>query len=516
MNAIELELMWSNLRSVVTEQARAMQRTAFSPVVREAGDLAYGLFDARARMLVQADTGTPGHINCLASCGTYLAKYAEGNLMPGDVLITNDPWIGAGHTFDITVFAPVFRNGRLLGFVGSTNHHTDIGGTGPNASAHDVHEEGLWIPPAKLYERGKPNAVLFDIIRANVRTPNLISGDLAAQVAACESGGAALNELCDRYGLSDIEALSDAILDHSERAMREAVRRCPAGSWTGESTFDIPGGDVVKLRAKVTIDHDAGDLLIDFDGSSPQSSRGVNVVLNYTRAYATFAIRSILNPDLPNNLGSITPIKVTAPEGSIVNCRYPAPVAARHIVGMFVPMPIMNALHHVLPDRVVASSPGSPFSMQVFGQLKTGENFVTACGLTGGMGARADKPGLAATFYPAGLGSIPIEIIETECPVLFDRAEIRRGSGGDGRMRGGDGQIVQFRVTTDKPWLLSAAASSLRYPPDGVGGGAAGQPGVFRINGGDVKTQGKIRMDPQDVIYVETPGGGGFGVFHPV
>lgn len=511
MNAIELELMWSNLRSVVTEQARAMQRTAFSPVVREAGDLAYGLFDARVRMIVQADTGTPGHINCLASCGAYLANQFADNLMPGDVLITNDPWIGAGHTFDITVFAPIFRKGRILGFVGSTNHHTDIGGVGPNASAHDVHEEGLWIPPAKLYEGGKPNAVLFAVIRANVRTPALISGDLAAQVAACESGGAALNELCDRYGLDDVEALGDAILDYSERAMRDAIRRCPAGSWGGRVAFDIPGGELITLCAKVTIDRDAGELLVDFDGSSGQSERGVNVVLNYTRAYATFAIRSVLNPELPNNLGSLTPIKVTAPEGTIVNCRYPAPVAARHIVGMYVPMPIMNALYNILPERVVASSPGSPFSMQVLGQSKTGESFLTACGLTGGMGARANKPGLAATYYPAGLGSVPVEIMETESPILFDRMEIRRGSGGTGRMPGGDGQIVQFHVDTGAPWMLGAAASSLHHPPEGLGGGASGQAGVFQINDADVRTQGKIRMNPQDVVYIETPGGGGFG-----
>lgn len=512
MNSIELELMWSNLRSVVTEQARAMQRTAFSPVVREAGDLAYGLFDARARMIVQADTGTPGHINCLASCGTLLAEKFAGDLVPGDVLITNDPWIGAGHNFDITVFAPIFRNGRILGYVGSTNHHTDIGGTGQGANAHDVHEEGLWIPPLKLYEGGKPNKVLFEMIRSNVRLPALIAGDLAAQVATCGSGGTALNELCDRYGLANIEVLSDAILDYSERAMRDSVRRCPAGSWEGRVEFDIPGGEIVTLCAKVTFDTEAGEVLIDFAGSSGQSPKGVNVVLNYTRAYSTFAIRSILNPELPNNLGSITPIKVTAPEGTIVNCRYPAPVAGRHIVGMYVPMPIMNALHHVLPDRVIAPGPGAPFSMQVFGRQDSGENFVTSLtGLTGGMGARATKPGLAVTFYPAGLGTIPVEVIEAECPVVFDRKEIRRGSGGAGNSRGGDGQIVQFHLETDTPWLLSAAPSSLNCPPQGIAGGGPGQAGIFRINDKAILAQGKMRMNPADVVYLETPGGGGFG-----
>jgi N-methylhydantoinase B len=208
MDSIELELMWSNLRGVVTEQAKAMQRSAFSPVVREAGDLAYALFDAKARMVVQADTGTPGHINCLAYTAGYLADLFKDDLHPGDVLITNDPWTGAGHFYDITVFAPIFHDDRILGYVGSTNHHTDIGGPGVGIGALDVHEEGLWIPPLKLYEAGRPNKVLFDIIRRNVRTPELIRGDLAAQVGSCFGGAQALIELCGRYGIADIDQLS--------------------------------------------------------------------------------------------------------------------------------------------------------------------------------------------------------------------------------------------------------------------------------------------------------------------
>lgn len=511
MNGIELELMWSTLRSVVSEQAKAMQRTAFSAVVREAGDLAYGLFDAEGRMIVQAETGTPGHINCLAACGAFLVKKFHNNVLPGDVLITNDPWTGAGHNFDITVFAPIFRNGRILGFVGSTNHHHDIGGIGISSAAHDVHEEGLWIPPAKLYEEGKPNELLYEIIRSNVRTPAIISGDLAAQVASCKSGGDAVNELCDRYGLDDIQELSDAILDYSERAMRDAIRQCPEGSWEGEIDFDIPNGAIVTLKAKVTVDHAAGDLLIDFEGSSPQIDHGVNVVLNYTRAYSTFTVRSVLSPELPNNLGSITPIKVTAPEGSILNCRYPAPVAARHIVGMYVPAPIMKALHQVLPERVIAPSPGCPAGMLVMCENDNGEYSIVGTSLTGGTGARANKPGLAATYYPAGLGMIPIEVIETDCPVLFDRLEIRRGSGGVGRMPGGDGTIVQFHLETEKPWLFDASASSIKCPPDGLGGGGDGKPGALRINGEKVMLPGRMRMNPHDIVDIETPGGGGFG-----
>ena len=335
MDGIEVELMWSTLRSVVTERAKAMQRTAFSPVVRDAGDLAYAVFDSRGRIVAQADTGTPGHINCLAFTGHYLAQLFEGRLRSGDVLITNDPWKGAGHFFDITIFAPVFRDGCVLGYVGSTNHHTDIGGLGVSVGANDVHEEGLWIPPAKLYEEGRPNELLYEIIRRNVRTPDYISGDLAAQVASARDGGEALIELCERYGLADIEALSDEIIGRSDAAMRRAIRACPAGTWNGETTIDLSGETEIALRAALTIDHDKGEVLIDFAGSSPQINKGINVVLNYTHAYSTFAVRSCLNPGLPNNAGSLAPIKVTAPEGSIVNCKYPAPVAARHVVGIY-------------------------------------------------------------------------------------------------------------------------------------------------------------------------------------
>lgn len=509
---IELELMWSTLRSVVTEQARAMQRTAFSPVVREAGDLAYALFDARGRIVAQADTGTPGHINCLAFTGKFLSEKFAGDLKPGDVLVTNDPWEGAGHFFDITVLAPIYRQGRIIGYVGSTNHHTDIGGPGVGVGANDVHEEGLWIPPVKLFEQGRQNRLLFDIIRRNVRTPDLITGDLMAQVASARGGGDAVNELCDRYGLDDIEALTDRIVDLSETAMRNAIRACPAGTWSGETRFDITGGTVVTLHCAVTIDPVAGDVLIDFAGSSPQINKGVNVVLNYTHAYSTFAVRSCLTPSLPNNAGSLAPIKVTAPKGSIVNCTYPAPVAARHVVGMYVPMPILKALYHVVPERVLAEGPGAVWSAQVIGAWPDGRPYTSSqFSFSGGMGARAHKPGPGATCYPTGIGATPLEVLETETPIVFHRRELRRGSGGRGKSGGGDGQIVEFGVRTALPWTLNAAPTGRRFPAEGLAGGESGALGRFRVNGKEWHGEGKTPMNPGDVVYMETPGGGGFG-----
>src|SRR5436305_5569677 len=231
MDGIELEIVWSNLISIVSEQAKALQRIAFSPVVREAGDLANALFDRRGRMVAQAVTGTPGHINSLAAAGKhFIEAFPTQTIQPGDVLITNDPWLSAGHFFDITVMVPAFHKGKLVGFFGSTIHHTDIGGYGVGAGARDVHEEALWIPMPKLYERGEPDKVLHEMIRRNVRTPNAVFGDLAAQVSSGKLAAMRLSALLDRQGYDDIEHLWDEIIALSEQETREPSRKPNAGN----------------------------------------------------------------------------------------------------------------------------------------------------------------------------------------------------------------------------------------------------------------------------------------------
>ena len=512
MDGIELEIQWSNLIGIVSEQAKALQRIAFSPIVREAGDLASALFDARGRMVAQANTGTPGHINSLAAAGGHLHRLFAGKLAPGDVVITNDPWLSAGHFFDITVFTPVFDGDRHIAYIGSTIHHTDIGGYGIGAGARDVHEEGLWIPPLKLYDRGAANATLHAMIRSNVRTPDHVFGDLAAQVSAGKQGGERLLAMCRRYGLDDLERLADEVIRRSEDATRAAIRRLKPGTYHGESRFDVPGGEVITLRAAVTIDAGAGEMLIDFAGSSGASAAGINVVMNYTHAYSTFAIRSCLNPDLPNNHGSLAPIRVTAPKGSIVNCEYPVPVNARHVVGMYVPMPILKALYQVMPDRVLAEGAGAVWTIQIQGRRADGQAFTSSMfNYSGGMGARATKPGPAATCYPTGVAAVPVEILEAAMPIVFDRKELRPGSGGAGRSPGGDGQVIQFHLRTAHPWTLNAVPSRLDRGPDGLAGGAPGAAGRFTVNGRPVNEARKITLAPEDVVVLETPGGGGFG-----
>ncbi|WP_306006715.1 hydantoinase B/oxoprolinase family protein [Aquicoccus porphyridii] len=513
MDGVELQILWSNLIGIVSEQARALQRIAFSPIVREAGDLANGLFDEQARMVAQAVTGTPGHINSLAAAAkNLLANCDTDNLKPGDVLITNDPWMSAGHFFDITVLSPIFRGDRIIGYAGSTIHHSDIGGYGIGSGARDIHEEGLWIPTMKLYEEGKPNETLFQIIRRNVRTPDALMGDLGAQVSSGMIASERLNALCDRYGLDDISALSEEIITRSETATRDAIRKLPGGTYHGESRFDVPGGETITLHTAVTIDADKGEIEIDFEGSSGPSSMGINVVPAYTHAYATFAVRSSLNPDLPNNAGSLAPIRLKLPDQCVVNAKYPSPVNARHVVGMYVPFPILKALSQVVPDAVVAEGSGAVWTIQIQGKDKDGTPFTSSMfNYSGGMGARASKPGISAVCYPTGVSAVPVEVLEASYPIAFTCKELAHGTGGAGAQPGGDGQRIGYKMRTGRTWLLNTIPSRLQAGPEGLLGGEDGQPGTFQINGEAVEDTRKREMQPDDEVFMITPGGGGYG-----
>jgi N-methylhydantoinase B len=513
MDGIQLEIMWSNVISIVSDQAKSLQRTAFSPIVREAGDLATAIFNSEGQMVAQALTGTPGHINSLGAAAKKMLEIIPAeDLNPGDVLITNDPWLSAGHFFDITILTPIYRDNRIIGFCGSTIHHTDIGGYGIGAGARDIHEEGLWIPVLKYYERGKPNASLHAVIRRNTRTPDAIFGDLGAQYSSGQIGAERLNAMCDRYGLVDIDELSKEIIERSERATRQAIRELPAGTQHGRSDFDIPGGDIITLKTAVTIDADKGEIIVDFEGSSGPSKLGINVVEAYTHAYATFAIRSILNPDLPNNAGSLAPIKVKLPESCIANAQYPSPVNARHVVGMYVPFPILKALNAIVPERVLAEGSGAVWTIQVQGFNEDGTPFTSSMfNYSGGMGARATKPGLSATCYPTGVSAVPIEVLEAVVPLEFTRKELKLGSGGKGKHNGGDGQYIGFRMRSGSEWALNAVASRLNSHPEGLDGGEDGDHGEFLINGEPTSKATKITMAPTDEVLMITPGGGGMG-----
>ncbi len=512
-DSIELEVLWQSLIATVNEQARALQRAAFSPIVREAGDLANAVFDRRGRMVAQAVTGTPGHINSLArAASAMLAEYPTDSLVEGDVLITNDPYKTAGQLLDVTVLYPVFRHGRAIAFFGSTIHHTDVGGYGIGAGGRDVFEEGLWIPILRLMIAGERNHDVWKFILSNVRQPDHMAGDLHAQMASGEVGAQRLQALCDRHHLDDIEALADEIITRSEAATRASIRELPAGTYRASAILDLTDGSIIDIVCAITVDPVAGEILVDYEGSSGASASGINVVLNYTHAYTTFTIRSVLNPELPNNHGSLAPILVEAPVGSIVNAVSPMPGTARHVVGMFLPNALLKALAQIRPLQAMAEGSGAVWTMQVNGTHDDGRPFITAMfTYAGGVGARATKSGLSACSYPTGVSAVPVEVVEASAPIRFLRKELRVGSGGLGAQVGGMGQTIEFTVDTERTWQLNAVTSRLSDPPQGLFGGEAGAAGSFTINGEPVRTQARITLKPGDHVRLDLPGGGGYG-----
>jgi N-methylhydantoinase B len=510
---IELEICWQSLISTVNEQAKALQRAAFSPIVREAGDLANAVFDRRGRMVAQAVTGTPGHINSLAMAVTnILDEYPVESLGPGDVLITNDPYKTAGQLLDVTVLVPVWRNGRVIAFFGSTIHHTDVGGYGIGAGGRDVFEEGLWIPILKLMRGGERNDDVWKFILSNVRQPDHMAGDLHAQMASGEIGAQRLAALCDQHDFDDIEDLADEIITRSEDATRAAIRELDSGRYESSAILDLADGDRIEIVCAVIVDAETGTITVDYTGSADASRWGINVVRNYTHAYTTFTVRSVLSPEIPNNAGSLAPIEMIAPEGSIVNAVSPQPCTARHVVGMFLPNALLKALAQVRPDAAMAEGSGAVWTMQVSDNHDDGSPFITAMfTYAGGVGGRADKPGLDACSYPTGVAAVPIEVVEASAPIRFHQKALRLGSGGAGRTTGGLGQTIEFSVDTTRDWQLNAVTSRLAEPPQGIFGGQPGEAGRFVVNGEAVTTQARVTLHPDDVVRLDLPGGGGYG-----
>ena len=510
LDPVTLDICWNRLVGVVNEQAAALVRTSFTSIVREAGDLSAGVFDRRGFMVAQAVTGTPGHINSMALAMRHiLAAHPLETIKPGDVLITNDPWKTSGHLNDVTICSPVFRGRDCVAFFASTCHSADIGGHVLSAEAREVYEEGLFIPIMKLYEAGQLNAALAALIRANTRVPDLVMGDFHAQIAGGAVGGERLLEFMEEFGLERLEPLADEIIGRTERAMREAIRRLKPGAYEYSLTsdgFDEP--IIVRCRCEI----DGETLRVDYAGSSPESRRGINVVMNYTEAYTTYGVKVIVSPDVPNNEGAFRPVRITAPAGSILNARPPAPVAARHIVGHFLPHVVAGALKQALPDRVMAEGSANIWGIQVAGKDLEGKAFTYIFFSSGGTGARATKDGLSATAFPSGVLGTPAEVIEVLSPLIVEQKALRDGSGGDGRYRGGLGQVIRFRVRTREPYVCSVLCDRTRIPAQGFFGGGPGALGQVLINGrAPANPKAEQTLGPDDVVEVKLAGGGGYG-----
>jgi N-methylhydantoinase B len=510
LDPIMLEICWNRLIGVVNEQATALQRTSFTSIVREAGDLSAGVFDRRGLMVAQAVTGTPGHINSMALAMKHvLAACPLPALRPGDVLITNDPWKTSGHLNDVTICTPVFRGDECIAFFASTCHTADIGGHVLSAEAREVYEEGLFIPILKLYEAGQPNQTLMAMIRANVRLPDMVLGDFHAQIAGGAVGAERLLEFMTEFGFDRLEPLADEIIGRTERAMRGAIRALRPGIYEYEIVsdgFDEP----ITIRARCEVRGD--ELVIDYAGSSPASRRGINVVMNYTEAYTTYGVKVIISPDVPNNEGAFRPLRITAPEGSVLNARPPLAVAARHVIGHFLPHVVAGALGQAVPDRVMAEGSANIWGIQVAGRDQAGQPFTHVFFSSGGTGARASRDGLSATAFPSGVLGTPVEILESMTPLLVERKELRAGSGGQGKFRGGLGQTIAFRVRSHEPFTCSVLGDRTRTPARGFLGGQPGALGEVLIDGVRPANPKQEHLVPAEaLVEVRLPGGGGYG-----
>lgn len=514
---VAYQVMWNRLISVVEEQAQALVRTAFSTSVREAGDLSAGVYDTEGQMLAQAVTGTPGHVNAMADAvAHFIRRIGRDNIAEGDIYITNDPWEGTGHLHDFTIVTPSFHKGAHVGFFACTAHVVDVGGRGFGADAASVYEEGIHIPIMKFAHRGTVDNTLVAIIRGNVREPDQLIGDIYALATCNEIGHRRLTDMMQEFGLDDLAGIAAFILARSRAATLERIAALPRTSATGELTidgFDTP----ITLRVKLTIEKDR--IISDFTGTSGVDKKGINCPLVYAKAYACYALKVAIAPEIPNNAASLAPFEITAPENTIVNAVHPAPVALRHIVGHFVPDAVFNAFDQIVPGLVPAEGAGCLCNFQVSLRPRTDApapaGAVRSEVLTfnsGGSGARPAFDGLNATAFPSGVMTMPVEATEHAGPVIIWRKELRPDSGGAGKQRGGLGQYMEVGAREGHEFDIQAMFDRVDHPAKGRRGGGAGAPTTIALNDGTaMRGKGKQFVAHGRRVVMAFPGGAGYG-----
>jgi len=520
VDQIRLQVMWNRLISVVEEQAMTLLRTAFSTSVREAGDLSAGVYDARGAMLAQAVTGTPGHVNTMAEAvGHFLAEIPLADRFPGDTYVTNDPWLATGHLHDITMVTPVFKDDKLIAYFACTAHVVDVGGRGFGADGKSVYEEGLQIPIMKFADRGRVNADLVRLLRANVREANQVVGDFYSLAACNDVGRMRLLEMLDEIAMPDLIKLGEFILSRTRTAIMERIAALPKGRWSNEMLTD--GYDQpIKLVAAVSIE--AERIHVDFDGSAAMSRWGINCPLIYAKAYACYAIKCVVAPDIPNNAASLAAIEVSSPV-NIVNAERPAPVSLRHVIGHMVPDLVLGALAQALPGQIQAEGAGALWNVHLSVRPAPGHSAPGEAGVagrraevlmfnSGGMGARPTLDGPSATAFPSGVQTMPIEATEHAGPIVIWRKELRPDSGGDGEYRGGLGQCIEIAPAEGHEFEFSAMFDRVDTAPAGRAGGLPGEPGRVTLDDGTpLRSKGWQFVPAGRRLVLEAPGGGGYG-----
>jgi len=517
ISTVAYQVMWNRLISVVEEQAQALVRTAFSTSVREAGDLSAGVYNAAGEMLAQAVTGTPGHVNAMADAvAHFIRRIGQENIKEGDVYITNDPWEGTGHLHDITVVSPSFHNSKFVGFFACTAHIVDIGGRGFGADANSVFEEGLYIPIMKFADKGDVDKTLLNIIRGNVREPDQLVGDIYALATCNEIGHRRLNDMMEEFNLSDLNGISDFVLTNSRTATLERINALAPGTADGEMRIDGYNAPI-DLKVKLTIEKDR--IVSDWEGTSGLDKKGINVPLVYTKAYACYALKCAIAPEIPNNAASLAPFEIVAPENSIVNALHPAPVALRHVIGHMVPDTVYDALDKLLPDTVPAEGAGCLCNFQVSLRPRTDApapaDAVRSEVLTfnsGGSGARPSVDGMNATAFPSGVMTMPVEATEQVGPVIIWRKELRPDSGGAGKYRGGLGQFMEVGAREGHEFDIQAMFDRVDHPAKGRRGGQPGAPTtITQDDQTPMKGKGKQFVSHGRKVMMAFPGGAGYG-----
>jgi N-methylhydantoinase B len=511
---ITFQVLWARLVSIADEIAATLVKTAFSHVVRDNHDYSCGLYDAEGRMFAQSTQCTPGQIGAMPRLmRDVLAAFPAETLAPGDVLITNDPWLGSGHTPDVYVCTPIFHGDRLVGFAVNSAHHIDIGGRLSAPDAREVFEEGLIIPLTRLYSRGVPNDDLFRLIARNCRLADKVIGDLRAQLAANYVGARRFLELLDERGLDDLSDLAGQIIDHTEASMRAAIARAPDGVYTHEVTLERPDPDGRPIRLVARVDIQGDEIHVDFTGTSPQVDLPINSVWNITYAYTVFPIKCALHPHIPNNEGCFRPVRLTVPEGTCLNPRFPAAVRFRTSLVYYAVEVIFGALARAVPDRVMAPSGTYPLWLPVFsGEADDGRPFVFHYNAQGGTGARPDRDGISTLVFPPNVANTPTELFEIEAPMLCEQKALVRDSGGPGRCRGGLGQEIVIRNLARRPVVTTVVGGRYHDGAPGLAGGRPGGTGAVRVDDGEpLGGNGVFRLEHEHAVRLRLPGGGGLG-----
>ena len=511
---IQNQVMWNRLLSVVEEQGQTLVRTAFSPIVRECGDISAGVFDLDGRMIAQAVTGTPGHVNSMAeSVKHFIDNFPLNTMKEGDIFITNDPWMGTGHLNDFVITTPCFKNNKIVGLFSCTSHLTDIGGLGVGPDATDVHMEGLYIPMLKLADKGVMNKTLLKLISQNTRQPLETEGDVYSLAACNDIGCRRLIEMMDEFQISNLKNLSDFIYNKSLLAVENEIMKIPNGVYKNSMMIDGFEKDI-KLEAKLTVSKKS--ISVDFTGTSEKSKFGINVPLSYTKAYTCFGLSCLVSAEIPNNAGSLYPFEISAPIGSILNAPYPAAVCARHIIGQMLPDMVFGCLEKAIPDKVPAEGASCLWNITFRGNTDRGANnntlFAVTAVVNGGTGARPIKDGLSATAYPSGVRGTPVEINEAVAPLLFLKKEYNPGSGGKGKFNGGLGQVIEIKSAIDEDMDLLASFDRIKFPARGRLNGGDGKAGQVSVkNKRKLNGKGTQVIKAGEILEIFTPGGAGLG-----